>query len=184
VRGQGGRTLRQFASVHNAAIRKRPLVETFAVLYGPLMAEVLFYHLETRALEAVIPLLLEKTIERGWRAVIEVGSRERAEALDAHLWAYRDDSFLPHGLAGDETDPLQPILLTTGQDNPNGASVRFFVDRAVPQSADGYDRIVYLFSGLDPDAVTEARLAWKALRDGNEVTYWQQEADGRWVKKA
>ncbi len=148
------------------------------------MAEVLFYHLETRALEAVVPQLLEKTLERGWRAVIEVGSRERAEALDAHLWSYRDDSFLPHGIDGQETDAHQPILLTTGSENPNGASVRFFVDRAVPQSAEGYQRIVYMFSGLDPDAVAEARVAWKALKAGNEVTYWQQDPAGRWVKKA
>lgn len=148
------------------------------------MAEVLFYHLEQRPLEAVIPQLLEKTVERGWRAVIEVGSTERAEALDAHLWTYRDDSFLPHGLAGEETDPLQPILITTANDNPNGAAVRFFIDRAVPQTADGYQRIVYLFSGHDPDAVTEARVAWRNLLAGNTLTYWQQEPDGRWVKKA
>ena len=148
------------------------------------MAEVLFYHLEQRPLEAVIPQLLEKTLERGWRAVIEVGSTERAEALDAHLWTYRDDSFLAHGLAGEPTDALQPILLTTGTDNPNGAVVRFFVDRAVPQSAEGYQRIVYLFSGHDPDAGSEARLAWRGLAPGNTLTYWQQEPDGRWVKKA
>jgi DNA polymerase III subunit chi len=148
------------------------------------MAEILFYHLDTRPLEAVVPLLLEKTLERGWRAVVEVGSRERAEALDAHLWTYRDDSFLAHGLAGEETDALQPVLLTTGDENPNGANVRFFVDRAVPQSSEGYQRLVYLFSGLDPDALAEARLAWRALKPGNDVTYWQQEADGRWVKKA
>lgn len=148
------------------------------------MADILFYHLEQRPLEAVIPQLLEKTLERGWRAIIEAGSSERAEALDAHLWVYRDDSFLPHGLAGDDTDPLQPIIITTASDNPNGANVRFFVDRAVPQTAQGYERIVYLFSGHDPDAVSEARLAWKTLRDGNVRTYWQQEPEGRWVKKA
>ncbi|HTM77926.1 MAG TPA: DNA polymerase III subunit chi, partial [Devosia sp.] len=44
------------------------------------MVDILFYHLEQRPLEAVIPQLLEKTLERGWRAVIEVGSSERAEA--------------------------------------------------------------------------------------------------------
>jgi DNA polymerase-3 subunit chi len=149
------------------------------------MAEVLFYHLETRPLEAVMPLLLEKTLERGWRAVVEVGSRERAEAIDAHLWTWRDDSFLPHGLAGEDVDALQPILITTGPENPNGAAVRFFADRAVPQSGAGYERLVYLFSAHDPDAVAEARLAYKALRDqGNDVTYWQQDANGRWVKKA
>lgn len=148
------------------------------------MAEILFYHLETRPLDAVLPLLLEKTLERGWRAMVETGSRERAEALDAHLWTYRDDSFLPHGIAGEEMDTHQPVLLTTGDDNPNGANVRFYIDRAVPQAAGDYQRIVYLFSGLDPEAVAEARLAWKALRDGNDVTYWQQEETGRWVKKA
>ena len=149
------------------------------------MAEVLFYHLEARPVEAVIPQLLEKTLERGWRAVVEVGSTERAEVLDAHLWTWREDSFLPHGMAsGTDTDTHQPVLITTGTENPNKAVCRFFIDRAVPQSADGYQRIVYMFSGHDPDAVAEARIAWKALKDGNTVTYWQQETDGRWVKKA
>ncbi|MBF0679637.1 MAG: DNA polymerase III subunit chi [Devosia sp.] len=148
------------------------------------MAEVLFYHLEVRPLEAVLPQLLEKTLERGWRAVVECGSRERAEALDAHLWTFRDDSFLAHGLAGDEADALQPILLTTEQSNPNNATVRFFVDRAVPHSPEAYQRLVYMFSGHDPEAVAEARQAWRELRAGNTVTYWQQEPDGRWSKKA
>lgn len=147
------------------------------------MPDVLFYHLEPRPLEAVIPQLLEKTLERGWRAVVEVGSTERAAALDAHLWTWRDDSFLAHGLAGNETDAYQPVLITTGSDNANGANVRFFVDRAVPRSAEGYERIVYMFSGHDPDAVAEARQAWVALKESNTLTYWQQEADGRWVKK-
>lgn len=148
------------------------------------MAEVLFYHLENQPLERVIPVLLEKTLERGWRAVVEVGSEQRAEVLDTLLWTYRDESFLAHGRAGGEFDADQPVLITTGPDNGNGADVRFFTDRAVPKSAEGYRRIVYMFSGHDPDAVEEARGAWRALRDGNDVTYWQQGADGRWVKRA
>ena len=147
------------------------------------MAEILFYHLEGQPLERVMPVLLEKTLERGWRAVVETASRERAEALDALLWTYRDESFLPHGLAGGPFDADQPVLIMAGGDNPNGAAVRFFVDRAVPQSGEGYQRIVYMFSGHDPDAVAEAREAWKRLRSGNEVTYWQQDGNGRWAKK-
>ena len=131
----------------------------------------------------MLPLLLEKSLERGWRAVVETSSRERASALDAMLWTFRDDSFLPHGISGEVTDPDQPVLITTDEANANGAQVRFFVDRAVPQTGEGYQRIVYLFSGHDPDAVGEAREAWKALRDGNELTYWQQDENGRWVKR-
>jgi DNA polymerase-3 subunit chi len=147
------------------------------------MTEILFYHLEAQPLERVLPQLVEKTLERGWRAVIETSSRQRAEAIDALLWTYRDDSFVPHAIIGEETDPDQQVLIAISGDNPNGAQVRFFVDRTVPQTAAGYTRIVYLFSGHDPDAVTEARVAWKALQEGNELTYWQQDANGRWVKK-
>lgn len=147
------------------------------------MSEILFYHLESQPLERVLPVLVEKSLERGWKVVVETGSEERAEALDNLLWTYRDDSFLPHARAGGSEDALQPVLITTLPHNPNGAQVRFFVDRAVPQSGEGYQRIVFMFSGHDPDAVNEARAAWRALREGNEVTYWQQEPGGRWVKK-
>jgi DNA polymerase-3 subunit chi len=147
------------------------------------VTEILFYHLEAQPLERVLPVLLERSLERGWRAVIETSSRERAEALDTMLWTFRDDSFVPHGVAGEPTDPDQPVLIATDESNANAANVRFYVDRAVPRTSEGYERIVYMFSGHDPDAVTEARVAWKALQPGNELTYWQQDENGRWVKR-
>lgn len=150
------------------------------------MTDVLFYHLENQPLERVLPVLLEKTLERGWRAVVETSSRESAAAIDSLLWTFRDDSFLPHGIAGDATDADQPVLIRMDDDTGNGANVRFFVDRTVPHSGAGFERIVYMFSGHDPDAVTEARIAWRTLLDegGNTLTYWQQDEAGRWVKKA
>ncbi len=147
------------------------------------MSESLFYHLERQPLERVLPVLVERSLERGWKVVVETSSDERAEAIDNMLWTYRDDSFLPHARAGGSEDAVQPVLITTRPHNPNGAQVRFFVDRAVPQTGEGYERIVFMFSGRDPDAVTEARTAWRSLKDGNAVTYWQQEPNGRWVKK-
>ena len=147
------------------------------------MTEILFYHLETQPLDRVLPVLVEKSLERGWKVLVETGSEASAEAIDSLLWTFRDDSFVPHARAGGSEDASQPVLITTLPHNPNSADVRFFVDRAVPQSGEGYKRIVFMFSGHDPDAVTAARAAWRSLKDGNEVTYWQQEA-GRWVKKA
>ena len=75
------------------------------------MTEVLFYHLQNMTVENVLPPLLEKSLERGWRVIVQSTSEERADALDAHLWTYRDDSFLPHATwrAGDVAD--QPVLL-------------------------------------------------------------------------
>ena len=149
------------------------------------MTEVLFYHLEHQPLERVLPSLVEKTLERGWRAVVQAGSEERVEALDTLLWTYTEESFLPHGTRSDGHAAEQPVFLTTEEENPNGATVRFLVDGASISEHAGYDRIVYLFDGRDESAVASARQNWKAARDsGCAVTYWQQSPEGRWEKKA
>lgn len=153
------------------------------------MTELFFYHLEQHKLERVLPLLLAKTLERGWKAVVECASQERADALDAHLWTYADDSFLPHGLAASPDAERQPVLITTDDSNANKAEVRFFVDGARPANgaedglASAYQRLVYLFDGRDPAATQAARTDWKALRDVHDVTYWKQDANGRWEKQ-
>lgn len=148
-------------------------------------AEVLFYHLERQPLEKVLPSLLEKTIERGWRAVVQTGSQERLEALDLALWTYRDESFLAHGTRKDGMSEHQPIYLTTGSETPNGAGVRFLVDGAEAETFAGFVRVVYLFDGNDPQAVATARSQWTAAKQaGCQVTYWQQSPSGRWEKKA
>jgi len=149
------------------------------------MTEVLFYHLQRQPLERVLPSLLEKSLERGWRVVVQAASDERVEALDAHLWTYRDDGFLPHGTAREPEATVQPVLLTTEDHNPNGATVRFLIDGApVPADADAYERIVLIFDGEDEDAVAAARLCWGDVKArGFEATYWQPDEQGRWVKR-
>jgi DNA polymerase III subunit chi len=148
------------------------------------VTEILFYHLEHQPLERVLPVLLEKTLERGWRAVVQCGNAERLDALDSGLWTYREESFLPHGTSKDGPGEVQPIYLTGGDDNPNGANVRFYVDGAIPAGFDGYERIVYMFDGGETLAVEQARTDWKRARAaGVEVTYWQQTASGRWEKR-
>ena len=103
------------------------------------MTEILFYHLQGQKLEGVLPPLLEKSLERGWRVIVQGASEERIEALDAHLWTYRDDGFLPHGTWREPDAAAQPVLLTVNDDNPNGADVRFLIDgAAVPADAEAY----------------------------------------------
>ncbi len=149
------------------------------------MTEVLFYHLQRQPLERVLPTLLEKSLERGWRVVVQASSDERVEALDAHLWTYRDEGFLPHGTYRESEAPQQPVLLTIRDDNPNAAQVRFVIDGAdMPVDAESYERIVLMFDGEDEDAVSTARTRWsEAKAKGFAVTYWQADEDGRWQRK-
>jgi DNA polymerase-3 subunit chi len=149
------------------------------------MTEVLFYHLQNMTIENVLPPLLEKSLERGWRVVVQSTSPERADALDAHLWTYRDDSFLPHATwrVGDAAD--QPIVLAVEAHNPNAAQVRFLIDNAaLPEDSDSYQRMVLLFNGDDSDALVAARSAWADCKArGFEVTYWQADERGRWQRR-
>lgn len=149
------------------------------------MAEVLFYHMTESTLEDALPGLLERSVGRGWRAVVQTGSEERRDALDQHLWTFRDDSFLAHGTDREPLAAEQPVLLTTGDGNPNAALIRFIVDGAVPPELDGYERAVFLFDGHDDGQVEAAREHWKVMKAaGHTVTYWQQTTDRRWERKA
>lgn len=149
------------------------------------MAEILFYHLTETRLEETLPSLLEKSLERGWKACIHCGSQERLDALDGHLWTYRDDSFLAHGSDSSDHSQAQPVLLTLGSDSANNAEVRFVVDMGPEPSDEDCERIVYMFDGHDQDQLERARGQWKSLAsNGVEKTYWQQTPDRRWTKKA
>jgi DNA polymerase-3 subunit chi len=150
------------------------------------MTEVLFYHLQRQPLEAVLPTLLEKSLERGWRGVVQATTEERLAALDDHLWTFSDDSFLPHGTDREPHAADQPVVITLGESNPNGASIRFLVEGAdMPPDASAYQRMVILFDGNDPEALGRARDQWRVVKEaGHDVTYWQQDARGRWERKA
>jgi DNA polymerase-3 subunit chi len=150
------------------------------------MAEVLFYHLQRQPLDAVLPQLVERSLARGWRVAVQVGSPERLSALDDHLWTYAEDSFLPHVLDREPGASEEAVVLTSSPDNVNHAAVRFLVDGAsLPPDISMYERVVVMFDGQDESALASARDMWKQVRTGgHEATYWQQAESGRWEKKA
>ena len=150
---------------------------------GP--CEVWFYHLERTALDQALPELLEKTLARGWKAVVRARGQDRLDHLDGWLWSWRDDAFLAHGLAGEPQAGRQPILLTLDQDNANGAEALFLIDGAEPGSLEGFQRCILLFDGRDESALAGARERWRAFKcAGHAVSYWKQGAERGWEKQA
>lgn len=149
------------------------------------VTDVLFYHLTESKLEDALPALLEKSVERGWRVIVQTNGAPRRDFLDTHLWTYREDSFLPHGTDAAAMAEAQPVLLTADTENRNDSTVRFIVDGAEPPPVADYERVVFMFDGYDALQLEGARAQWKKLKgEGHALTYWQQSEDGRWVKKA
>ena len=147
--------------------------------------EVNFYHLTASSLEDALPKLLAKTLQAGERAVVMVGSPERVDALNTHLWTFDPGSFLPHGSGRDGDAGRQPVWLTHLDENPNGAKFLFLADRAASERVADFARCFELFDGRDEAAMTESRVRWKAYKlAGHTVAYYQQTPTGGWEKKA
>jgi DNA polymerase III subunit chi len=151
------------------------------------MTEVWFYQLQRRQLEQALPNLVERVMQRGWRAVIHAATQERIAALDDLLWTYAEDSFLPHGGGKDGDADMQPVWLTLGADNANGAQTRFLLEgvEATPFVDHGYERLIVLFDGRDEDSLRTARAQWKNLRQTNaKLAYWAETDEGGWQRQA
>jgi DNA polymerase-3 subunit chi len=149
------------------------------------VSEIRFYHLQRTRLEAALPKMLERCLERGERAVVMLGSTERVEALANQLWTYNDRGFLPHGTAEDGFASRQPIWLTASDENPNTAQVLFLADGAESGEIANYRLCVELFDGSDEQAVAAARRRWAAYKAaGHALTYFQQNDKGAWEEKA
>lgn len=151
------------------------------------MGAAYFYHLTRNPLEVTLPLLLGKARGAGWRVAVRGRDSARMERLDEALWtAGGEESFLPHGRAGQPHEADQPILLTTEVALPNGATCLMTIDGAevTPGEVQSLDRVCVLFDGNDEAALAHARIQWKALTDaGCAAQYWSEES-GRWEKKA
>jgi DNA polymerase III subunit chi len=148
------------------------------------MNEIRFYHLQKSRLEEALPQLLERTLSKGWRAVVKASSAERVEQLNGLLWTYSESSFLPHGSSKDGDAALQPVWLTESDENPNKANVLMLVDGAAVEGTPTYELTCLVFDGTDPEALAQARGLWKSWQGSEaQLTYWKQEPQG-WVKQA
>ena len=143
-----------------------------------------FYHLQDSPLERALPILLERAMLAGLRAVVMAASDDRLEALSGMLWTYNADSWLPHGTTKDGFAAEQPIWLTTAEENPNGAKLLVLTDGMSSSRLGEFDRCLDLFDGANEAATAAARERWKVAKAaGHELHYWQKTQTG-WQEKA
>jgi len=154
---------------------------------GSSMTEILFYHLQRQPLERVLPTLLESRLSAAGASWCRLPPRNGAEALDAHLWTFRDDSFLPHGIWREGEAREQPILLTVHDDNPKrsdrgGSSSTAWRFRRMsrPMTAS-----CCWFNGEDPDASMLPAARWsEASKTASRSPIGNPTTLGRWQRKA
>ncbi|WP_409433525.1 DNA polymerase III subunit chi [Litorimonas sp. RW-G-Af-16] len=146
--------------------------------------EYWFYHLEASTIEGVLPGLLEKTLAKGWRALVKMPEAKLPE-MDAYLWTFRDDAFLPHGRDDEPRADQQPILLSASADSAKDFDAIFLLDGADVSDMADASRAMVMINGRSKDDIQRERGRWKTLKEaGATLAYYQQNDRGGWDKKA
>lgn len=146
--------------------------------------QVTFYELIATSLEKTLPKILEKVYEGGLKAIVRIESAERLKAIDGAMWTYTTMGFLPHGSSADPArfHIHQPIWLTTGDDNPIGATVLVITTQEYAMDK-SYDRVLDIYDGNDPACAQSAKERMDMYQEnGNEVVVWKQTLKGAWEK--
>ncbi len=149
------------------------------------MIDIGFYQLASRRAEAVLPQLVTKALAAGHRIVVRSDDAALLGRIDAALWSFAPDSFVPHGIdseVGADRAPHQPVLLTTAPlPAANGADCLAQVGGDLPDDFAGLARVLFLF---DADTVDIARARWRGLARQADLTpvYWREGESGRFEK--
>lgn len=146
--------------------------------------EYWFYHLEASTVEGILPGLLEKTRQKGWRAMVKLPEGQLKE-MDDYLWTYKDDSFLPHGRDDEPMAEQQPITLSANAESAEGHQAVFLLSGTDIADMKGVERCMVMINGRSQDDIQRERARWKALKEtGASLSYYQQNDRGGWEKKA
>ena len=142
-----------------------------------------FYQISESSLEKVLLGLLTKTIENSERAVVVMESGERINVLSSQLWTQQPDSWLPHGVLGEDEPSSHPIWLTNKIENPNNSNFLFLTDANMPDNLGDFSRCFNVFDGNVPEVKTNTKENWvKFTTEGYDCNCYEEKAAGKWVK--
>ncbi len=98
------------------------------------------------ALFRVASRLLEKTYASGLRTWVLCANEHTTHALDDYLWTYKNSSFLPHSIAGQAPEGLNPPIQisTKSIKKEHDFHVLLNIRESTPEHCEGFERVLDL----------------------------------------
>lgn len=106
--------------------------------------------------------LADKAFQRGHRIYINATDEGQAGELDALLWSFRPDSFVPHGLQGQENADV--IAIGWGQEPTNHNDLLINLQLEIPPFFSRFQRVAEVVT-QDPSSLAALRASWKFYQE-------------------
>ena len=142
-----------------------------------------FYNSSQRNVVADISWLTEKLFKEKNRILVCCKDQETVEVVDAFLWAYKEDGFIPHSIATKETLSNYPILITTNIHEDYQHDVLLALSGVLIKEKDWrkFSKAYYFFDDQETKEKENAREMWQSFSALNIVCkYWINKAN-KWV---
>lgn len=126
-----------------------------------------FYVIEDEHEEALFRVasrLLEKSYAQNLRAWVLCADEHAANRLDTYLWTYKDTSFLPHSIAGEAPEGLNPPIQISANKMPTDHhfNLLFNLRENTPENCETFERVLDLVAH---DAKDVGRARYRAYRE-------------------
>lgn len=148
------------------------------------MTDIRYYHMEQSTLDQALPAIAVKAFQSGKRVMIRVPDKKEATRLNDLLWTFHPNVFLPHGGEGDKNAADHPVWITSKDDNQNNADILILTHGCVMDTVADFSLCCEMLDGRVESQIKDARTRWKIYKaDNHDLTYWQQDENGKWNKK-
>ena len=105
--------------------------------------------------------LAEKAFSQGHRVYLHTGDEAAARELDALLWSFRPQAFLPHVLL--DSEETEAVAIGWGQDPGESRDVMINLDLSVPEFVGRFERVLEIVV-QHPDVREPLRESWKRYK--------------------
>lgn len=130
------------------------------------MPQVKFVKLDRPEKAKHLCRLAETFFSGGKRVLITVQDDNQAVTLDRFMWVWDKGSFIPHAYDNGSVDCLdEPIVITTGEENPNRASILIMGKPCGINFIRHFDLVIDFAETYDKSLAEQARKRFKDYRD-------------------
>jgi len=129
------------------------------------MTQIDFYSLPDKDPEARFILtcrLLEKSLSKKHRVLIQVNDKDDAEQLSKKIWGFRPESFLAHGFLNEH--PQNQIEIGWTKDHGSQQDILIQLSSDIPEFFSRFNRVIAITCDV-PDIIEKSRQHFRFYKE-------------------